>query len=85
MAKWKTKVIEVRASVITNVSPMTDDGGRDLTIEYEGKEQIRHAAPHSLALYEPVIGDYWVEYDAQAIAMPWNKAEFEKRHIKLED
>lgn len=85
MAKWKVNPIEVKAYTITNVSEMTDDGGRDITIDYsgDGKTQLRHATQQNLALYEPENGDYWVEYET--VAMPWNKREFEKRHHKLEE
>lgn len=81
MAWWRVSPIEVKAHIITNVTEMLDDGGRDISIDYEGQMQVRHASPEVLRLYEPVIGDYWVEY--QTVAMPWNKEEFEKRHTKV--
>lgn len=80
---WMTKQITVKAYKITNVTEMLDYGGRDLTIEMDdGTEQLRHADQRALALYEPIIGDYWVQYDT--VAMPWNKAEFEKRHTQID-
>lgn len=80
--EYKTKQLELKAWLITNVSPMTDDGGRDITIDFGGIDSKRHAGPQHLRMYEPQIGDYWVEYET--VAMPWNKEEFEKRHIKME-
>lgn len=80
--KYKTKQVIVNAYTITNVSPMTDDGGRDITIDKEGHECMRHAQPQMLRLYEPTIGDYWVENGG--VAMPWKKVEFENRHTKEE-
>lgn len=82
MATWTVKPISVKVWTITAVSPMTDDGGFDLSIDFDGKPQQRHAGPEVLRFVQPQEGDYWVEYET--VAMPWAKAEFEKRHLKQE-